>query len=168
MGFMQNNKNNSRHRPRHRNKNNARKSGQKRFSKKPLSGGKIIQKYDNLLEQHLQARRKYFEMFHRASDGNLRKLKKIFDESLENLRRFEEKLEDWQRETLEKKINAYKLDTIFSEAHNTGLQGEAPPNGPFKNPHITQEQLEREDFSRDTQESVGTMDDYLKYKDSRI
>ncbi len=166
-----NRNNNNRNRNRNRNRNQGGSTGgqrrppNKRFSKKPLSGGRIIQKYDNLQDQHLQARKKYFEMYHRIDDRGLEKLKRIFDETLDNLRRFEEKLEDWQKETLAKKIDAYKLDTIYSEGHETGLLGDNVPDGPFKNPHVTDAQINRDNYANDREETMGTIEDYEKYKD---
>jgi hypothetical protein len=149
-------------RRRHHNK----RKGGGRFQKKPLSGDRIITKYDNLLDQHLQARRKYYEMFHRSTGQALRKLKKNFDDSLINLRQFEEKLDEKQLETLKTKIEGYKLDTDYSDAH--GSETDPIPEGPFENPHLNQKQLDREDFSGDNEDSVGTMDDYQRYKDSLI
>lgn len=126
-------------------------------------------KYDNLLEQHLITRRKYFEYFNRVDDRQLKRLEKNFFASIEHLRRFENNLEPWQREALEKrKTERYRLDLTYS--NNRGLDTTTPPTvevapEDIQDPHFKDSQKEAyEAYREDTEESQGTYEDYLKMK----
>lgn len=126
-------------------------------------------KYDNLLEQHLITRKKYYEYFNRVDDRQLRKLEKNFYDSIEHLRRFEASLEPWQREALEKrKTERYRLDLTYS--NNRGwdplemTKVEVTPEE-IEDPHFKDSQKEAfEEYKDDTEESEGTFEDYLKLK----
>jgi hypothetical protein len=134
-----------------------------------LTTNQVLVKYDNLLEQHLITRRKYFEYFNRVDDRQLRKLEKNFFDSIEHLRRFEANLEPWQREALEKrKTERYRLDLTYS--NNRGWNPEEIAKADFQpdekeDPHFKESQKEAfEEYKDDTEESVGTFEDYLKLK----
>lgn len=138
-------------------------------SGKTLTSNQVLVKYDNLLEQHLVTRKKYFEYFNRVDERQLKKLEKNFFDSIEHLRRFEESLESWQREALEKrKTERYKLDLTYSQ--NRGWIPEemtkievAPTE--IEDPHFKESQkFAFEEYKDDTEESVGSIDDYLKLK----
>ncbi|HXH31056.1 MAG TPA: hypothetical protein VNJ01_09610 [Bacteriovoracaceae bacterium] len=126
-------------------------------------------KYDNLLEQHLITRRKYFEYFNRSDERQLYRLEKNFFDSIEHLRRFEASLETWQRETLEqRKTERYRLDLTYSG--NRGIDPveasvvEVLPED-IEDPHYKVTQKEAfEEYREDTEESVGSYEDYLKLK----
>jgi len=134
-----------------------------------LTTNQVLVKYDNLLEQHLMTRKKYFEYFNRVDERQLYKLEKNFFDSIEHLRRFEASLEPWQREALEKrKTERYKLDLTYS--NNRGLnpqeaaQLEVLPDE-IEDPHFKESQKEAfVEYQDDTEESVGTFEDYLKLK----
>lgn len=134
-----------------------------------LTSNQVLVKYDNLLEQHLITRRKYFEYFNRVDERQLRRLEKNFYASIEHLRRFEANLEPWQREALEKrKTERYKLDLTYSS--NRGWNPEEIIKQDFQpdeneDPHFKDSQKEAfEEYKEDTEESEGTFDDYLKLK----
>ncbi len=134
-----------------------------------LTSSQVLVKYDNLLEQHLITRKKYYEYFNRVDDRQLYKLEKNFYDSIEHLRRFEETLEPWQREALEKrKTERYKLDLTYS--NNRGWNPEEIAKAEFQpdeneDPHFKDSQKEAfEEYREDTEESVGTFEDYLKLK----
>jgi hypothetical protein len=134
-----------------------------------LTTNQVLVKYDNLLEQHLMTRKKYFEYFNRVDERQLYKLEKNFFDSIEHLRRFEDTLEPWQREALEKrKTERYKLDLTYS--NNRGLDPmeemrlEVSPEE-IEDPHFKETQKEAYlEYKEDTEESVGTFEDYLKLK----
>lgn len=134
-----------------------------------LTTNQVLVKYDNLLEQHLITRRKYYEYFNRVDERQLYKLEKNFFDSIEHLRRFEAGLEAWQREALEKrKTERYKLDLTYSS--NRGLDPaqeakvEVSPEE-VEDPHFKDSQKEAfEAYKDDTEESEGTYEDYLKLK----
>jgi hypothetical protein len=126
-------------------------------------------KYDNLLEQHLITRRKYYDYFNRVDERQLYRLEKNFFDSIEHLRRFEAGLEPWQREALEKrKTERYRIDSTYSE--NRGWDPlavqpiEVKPEE-IEDPHFKETQKEAfDEYRDDREESVGTFEDYLKLK----
>ncbi len=134
-----------------------------------LTTNQVLVKYDNLLEQHLITRRKYYEYFNRVDDRQLYKLEKNFFDSIEHLRRFEAGLEPWQREALEKrKTERYRLDLTYSD--NRGWNPEEIAQAGFEpdeneDPHFKESQKEAfQEYKEDDEESVGTFEDYLKLK----
>lgn len=152
-------------------RNRSHQSGSRNRSRsgRVLTTNQVLVKYDNLLEQHLITRRKYYEYFNRVDDRQLRKLEKNFFDSIEHLRRFESNLEPWQREALEKrKTERYKLDLTYSNNRNWNPEEIAKEHfAPDENedPHFKDSQKEAfEEYKDDTEESEGTYEDYLKLK----
>ena len=136
---------------------------------RPLTQNQVLVKYDNLLEQHLITRRKYFEYFNRSDERQLYRLEKNFFDSIEHLRRFEAGLEPWQREALEKhKTERYRPDLTYSL--NRGLDTSIPAPvevspDEIEDPHFKESQKEAYvEYKEDNEESVGTFEDYLKLK----
>ena len=122
----------------------------------------VWQKYDNLLERHLVSRRKYYDYFNRADPHKRIKMENNFYATLEHLRRFESSLSSQQKKWLEQKTNNLQPDIIYSKNH------EIPPHkstvDPSQaNPHLLSSQ-KQSDFSNDNEQSVGTMEDYMKLK----
>lgn len=151
-----------------RNRNQS-SSRHRRGSGRVLTTNQVLVKYDNLLEQHLITRRKYYEYFNRVDERQLYKLEKNFFDSIEHLRRFEASLEPWQREALEKrKTERYRPDLTYSM--NRGWNPEEIAKEHFEpdeneDPHFTDNQKEAfEAYRDDTEESVGSYEDYLKLK----
>ncbi len=132
-----------------------------------LTTNQVLVKYDNLLEQHLITRRKYYEYFNRVDERQLYKLEKNFFDSIEHLRRFESNLEPWQREALEKrKTERYRLDLTYTSNRGVSTEGqiEITPEE-IEDPHFTDDQKEAfEAYKDDTEESEGSYEDYLKMK----
>lgn len=95
-----------------------------RRTQKPLTPAKLAIKHENLLDQYVQARKKYFHLYGRNNTKQLGKSKKAYELALENLRRFESKLRDWQKEQLKEKIDFYPEDRQFSQTHSLEPQGE--------------------------------------------
>jgi len=136
---------------------------------RPLTSNQVLVKYDNLLEQHLITRRKYYEYFNRVDERQLRRLEKNFFASIEHLRRFESNLEPWQREVLEKrKTERYRPDLTYSSNRGIDPLEEAKvevSESEIEDPHFKDTQKEAfEAYKDDTEESVGTFEDYLKLK----
>lgn len=73
--FKSNNRNNKK--PNNR-PNNRKFSGSKGKSRRPktLTPARVIQKYQNLLEQYLIARKKFFEIFGRGKEKQIDKVEK--------------------------------------------------------------------------------------------
>lgn len=161
-------KNNSGENKTNSNNNKKRYQGNRNRRPKSLTPARILQKYDNLLEQYMVARKKFFEMFARAQGKQLDKIKNNYANSLKSLRDFESKLEDWQKEVLDKKVNQYKEDREFSSNHDLKPEGDIVSfTGEFEDPHLLSTQ-KASDWASDTEESSGTMEDYQKYKDSQV
>lgn len=153
------------------NRNRAHQGGSRNRSRsgRVLTTNQVLVKYDNLLEQHLITRRKYYEYFNRVDERQLYKLEKNFYDSIEHLRRFEANLEPWQREALEKrKTERYRLDLTYSNNREWNPEEIAKANfDPDENedPHFKESQKEAfEEYKEDTEESEGTYEDYLKLK----
>lgn len=153
------------------NRNRSHQGGSRSRSRsgRVLTTNQVLVKYDNLLEQHLITRRKYYEYFNRVDERQLIKLEKNFFDSIEHLRRFEANLEPWQREALEKrKTERYKLDLTYSKNRDwdpevIAKEGFAPDEN--EDPHFKDSQREAfEEYKEDTEESEGTYEDYLKLK----
>ena len=133
---------------------------------KSLTPSRIMQKYDNLMEQYITARGKFYNMFGRNSQKQLAKTEKNYQTSLHNLRKYEVTLqEDWQREVLQNKINGLPEDLQYSTEHNLDRKGDVVSHlGEFDDIHLLPDQ-KSENWSEDTEESQGTIEDYRRYKD---
>lgn len=134
-----------------------------------LTSNQVLVKYDNLLEQHLITRRKYYEYYNRVDERNLYRLEKNFFDSIEHLRRFEAGLEGWQREALEKrKTERYRIDSTYSDNRGLDPLAEQPIEvapEEIEDPHFKDTQKEAYlEYQDDTEESVGSIEDYLKLK----
>lgn len=125
---------------------------------------RIYEKYLNLLDQHLIARRKYHDLFYRADPGQKNKLERNFYNTLNDIREFESRLAPEARDLFEKRNNGLHPDNIYTTNHEIPTVGDNPPpeNEPA-DPHFLHSQ-KIADFKEDKEESVGTAEDYLKYK----
>lgn len=125
---------------------------------------RIYEKYLNLLDQHLIARRKYHDLFYRADPGQKNKLERNFYNTLNDIRDFESKLAPSARELFEKRNNGLSLDNVYTSNHEIPAVGDnPPPESEWSDPHFLHTQ-KIADFAQDKEESVGSIDDYLKYK----
>lgn len=138
----------------------------RRRSGRPLSPAQVVQKYLNLLEIHLTNRRKYWEDYDRDEGRHRKKLERNFFASIEQLRRFEEKLDGRQRAALLRHVERYNPDNTYSKNHELPFEAEfVATDGEFEDPHFTEEQIEAfKAYAQDREETQGTMDDYLAYK----
>lgn len=131
---------------------------------KALTPTRLLQKYDNLLEQYLITRKKYNDIYGRGKDKQLEKVYKNYQHALKCLRDFENGLLDWQKEVLKVKIDAYPADRQFTTEHNIEPKGdEVSFVGEFEDPHLLSTQKEHE-WTTDSEETQGTIDDYYQYK----
>jgi hypothetical protein len=128
-----------------------------------------VQKYLNLLEQHLTSRRKYFEDFDRDDGRHRKRLERNFFNTIEQLRAFESRLDARQKEALLNHVERYRKDHTYSSNHEISPEAEAvEPEGDFPDPHFTALQIEAfKLYAEDREESSGTMDDYEAYKASK-
>jgi len=159
-GNGQSSSSNRRRRPNNRRPNNRNKSGPKR-------GPGYLNKYDQLVEQHYRARKKYFEYYHRSGTRQLDKLEKAFYRSIEQLRTFEESLKPEQREALAEKLKLYPLDHDYSVVKDIAKEGIMEVSLDFnEEPHYLESQKSRDSYADDTEESSGSLEDYEAYKKS--
>jgi hypothetical protein len=130
----------------------------------PFNIERIYEKYLNLLDQHIIARRKYHDLFYRADPAQKNKLERNFYNTLNDLREFESKLAPDVQTLFEKRNNGYMPDRTYTSNHAISIEGDAVPSDlPPAEPHLLQSQI-KADYSGDEEESVGTAEDYLKYK----
>lgn len=136
---------------------------------KALTPAKVLMKYDNLMEQYILMRKKFFDLFGREKkEKQLEKVKRNYEKSLQDLRSYESRLNDWQKEVLDKKINAYPEDRHYTSTNNIEPVGDIVAfTGEFEDPHLLPTQ-KAENWAADTEESSGTIEDYEKYKSERI
>lgn len=102
-------------------------------------------------------------MFYRAEPAQKAKLERNFYNTLNDVREFENKLSPEARELFEKRNNGLRPDTIYTTNHQITEEVVVVPVEEVEDPHFLQSQ-KAADYSGDTEESVGTLDDYLKYK----
>lgn len=161
--FKSNNRNNKK--PNNR-PNNRKFSGSKGKSRRPktLTPARVIQKYQNLLEQYLIARKKFFEIFGRGKEKQIDKVEKNYKTALANLRNFEKNLIPWQKEVLDKKYNGLPEDRQYSTDNNLSPEGDTVSIIEEPSTIHTLESQANADYSNDTEESSGSMEDYYAYK----
>lgn len=161
--------NSSGNNPNSNNPNNSNKK--KNFFKRKTTTVKhsgidyITTKYLNLLDQHIQARRKYFENFDRVNNATLEKLEQNFIDSQKLFLTFKEKLNEEDRKNFEARYESIKPDTIYSSNHNLNDDSYKIPEEELviEDPHLLESQ-KRAAFSQDTEESMGSLEDYKSYK----
>ncbi len=125
---------------------------------------RVIVKYENLRGLHLEARKKYFELFDRADPRQKEKLERQFSQSAARLQEFETQLNPQEKALFDQHYNSYPKDLTYAE--NRQIEPEAPAvpiEGNFDDPHLLESQR-RAKFAGDTEESLGTFDDYKAYK----
>jgi hypothetical protein len=156
-------------RPHHHNRNRPRPENRSQGQPQQHGGGgfnfeRIYEKYLNLLDQHIVARRKYHDLFYRADPNQKIKLEKNFYNTLNDVREFENRLAPDVRDMFEKRNNGLRFDRTYTSNHEIPIEGDTVPDDlPPADPHFLQSQ-KNADYSHDTEESVGTAEDYLKYK----
>jgi hypothetical protein len=127
---------------------------------------RLVEKYINLLDQHLIARRKFHDLYFRAEDSQLNKLERNFYSTINDLRDFEEKIAPELKESFEKRINGLKPDLTYSANHQINPNDiSLPEKENIHDPHLLQSQI-KADFSSDAEESIGSIDDYNLYKNN--
>jgi len=138
--------------------------------RKPAEGGKkniygkekFINSYFSFYEQYLAARRKFFEAFGRGKAT--KKLKDNYYRGLDKLRKFEEALTPEQVEIFRKYFPKLNYETTYSENRGIDDVGKLEVlEGAAEDPHFLASQMQS-DYADDTEESVGTIDDYKTYK----
>ncbi|MBT3982523.1 MAG: hypothetical protein HOE90_14290 [Bacteriovoracaceae bacterium] len=126
----------------------------------------VYRKYINLLMAHLEARQKYYSFFDRADKQKRIKLEKNFYSTLRLMREFESSLSEQETQWLTGRTDQLKKDFTYSSNHELKPEvGEEPP-AKIVEPHYLTTQIEAvSQYKEDTEESVGTIDDYKKYKE---
>lgn len=125
---------------------------------------KFQRSYLNLLERHLEARKKYFELYHRADPKQLAKLERNFYRSLDELRDHESKVKPEFENKFKAMIDGLKVDNTYSENHELPFEAEVlVKEEEIEDPHLLPTQINHE-FKGDEEESVGSISDYKKYK----
>ncbi|MDH5580343.1 MAG: hypothetical protein OEY33_00410 [Bdellovibrionales bacterium] len=150
----------------HHNKNNRnrKRNNRGRYNKKGpylTPQERVFKKYMNLLDQHIEARRKYFELFFRADPNQKVKLEKIFNNTIEQVRNFENSLNEEEKKLLDLRINKYREDIDYTQNHS--LEENKAQYEQIEDPHLLPSQKTNE-FIEDTEESIGSIEDYHAYK----
>jgi hypothetical protein len=124
----------------------------------------IYIKYLTLMEHHLTARKKYFALFDRADPNQKAKLERNFTGSMAKVREFETALSEEDLERFKSKVNGLKFDSTYSDNHEIAFDAEPVSfeSDPAE-PHYLETQ-KSSNFSDDTEESSGSLEDYQVYK----
>ena len=158
------NKNQGSGKPNNPNQQNANSNPNQRQDNKMPLVDRIYEKYQNLLEQHLIARRKFHDLFYRADLPQKNKLERLFYSSIKEIRDFEARLNPVERELFEKRNNGLSLDLTYSSLNAEALEASSQPISlEPSDPHYMQSQ-KNASYSDDSEESVGCKADYEKYK----
>ena len=153
-------KNNHKNRPRRRRRNyNNRSSNNNSSSGSSIE--KLQKKYLLLVDSLKQKRAKYFDEFHHHDPNRVAKLRRTFEKASKELFEFEQSLSIEQRTEI---LTEKAPDQTYSTINGQSTLGENVPTDiePLE-PHLLKTQ-KSSDFSSDTEESVGTMEDYRSYK----
>lgn len=170
QGQRPNHNPNQHRKPQHNHNNRPRPQGQGGAHQHPNTNStgfnveRVYEKYLNLLDQHIIARRKYHDLFYRADPAQKNKLERNFYNTLNDIRDFESKLAPDVKVLFEKRNNGYQYDRTYTSNHEISIEGDpVPADLPPAEPHYLQSQIAA-DYKDDVEESVGTADDYLRYK----
>lgn len=145
--------------------NRNRRGGQKRQGPKLTGFDLVAANYDKILAEHLEARKRYFEMYYRAQPAQRDKLERVFYDSLDKLYNFAENVPAEHKEAFEQKINGLSFDRVYSERREIPADGQLEISGPedIEDPHYLESQ-KNANYKDDTEESYGSIEDYLAYK----
>lgn len=190
-------KNNNRYKNFNRNNNNSGGGGgNKQYnnrqdhyrnnrSERPIrrpSFEETIKKYESLLADHLQTRKRLYENFYRYDneafrpkgnrsrdnfDQQKRKLEEQFYQTLEQLNRFEKELSTEQVKALNIYKNIFPTDKVQTQINSTDDKLNIS-EAIYSDPHSLNAGSKERPFANDTTESVGTMSDYEHYRSSKV
>jgi len=167
------NRHNSSHRPK---KHSSRGGGNRRRRNfRPKTGEKKLPKDEYLRNKHLilfeaylAARAKLFDVSYKADPNQRRKLENNLANSLKQLRDFEAKIHSSEedKKLFYSQLQEKRLREDLTYSSLNGIEpvgrAEAEQETP-QDPHFLISQSES-NFSRDTEESIGNIEDYNKYK----
>ncbi|HLE11746.1 MAG: hypothetical protein A2504_15390 [Bdellovibrionales bacterium RIFOXYD12_FULL_39_22] len=125
----------------------------------------LARKYDFLLEQHINARKKFFEMYFRADKAQKIKLEKHLQSAREQLYNFDKEINYSTKKLLDKRNGAHPFIDTYAKEHGQVIShfSEDSLAERFTDPHRLPTQ-KNGTFKDDTEESVGTLEDYKKVK----
>lgn len=162
----QNQKHTSNNRNRRGRNNRRNRSNRKRN----IPTREVFSAYLEQLSRYLTARSQYFQAHRGVMNKKVRKAYDIYERALSSLRSFEGKLKPWQKEEFSKRKNSFPEDNEFSTKHPEAEQAqevssETDNQAIFYHELISQKES---NYSEDTEESSGTIEDYQKYKEQRL
>ena len=127
---------------------------------------KWFQEYEYLIKSHNESRKRYFDQFHRVDQYRRRRLELNFFRAAEKLRSFEERITAKQWAHIHaKKYKNYPQDITYSTNH--ALTTSEPVPQEFTDSMVRPDQLNRPRFGEDQEESVGSIEDYQKYRQEK-
>ena len=144
---------------RRRRSNNRRRRPQRNLTPEE----QFLRKYETFRKRHDDSRAEYFSLYHRVNDHKRRQLELKFFKAVEELREFEDGLTEEQNKLLDQyKFHNYKLDNTYSTNHEVSEY--STYDGTIEDSMMLESQRKRESFKEDTEESVGSLEDYKNYK----
>lgn len=127
----------------------------------------MMKSWHDLHTVYMRARHLYYINFDFVEPKRVKQLEKEFFKSMENLRTFEAKMNDTEKNYFKNRIQEYKLDRDYSlqlPVDNTNAP-ETEIKNSGENPHFPPNLQEiYSTYKKDTEISVGSMADYQQYK----
>lgn len=143
--------------PQRRRRNNRRKSPKIKLDP-------IFREYEKLREAMVQARIKYFDLFHTTNERLKNKIENNYFVAIKKLREFEQDLSLEDRHKFEAMYPSKPDDLTYTLNHNLkDIKVNSLEDNQIEDPHLLETQKQAK-FKEDEEESVGTMEDYLAYK----
>ncbi len=160
----------------HSNNNRQRKRKKKTHRSSSLSKGQssvsyknfnqYFSRYQQLMDIHLKARAEYYNFFYYSNDKERVRLERNFSSTMKNIREFEKQIHPEFKESFLKRIEGGHFDLTYSQNHRLTEQDiSRPQESDASDPHLLHTQQSKE-YINDTEESIGTMEEYKEFKES--
>ncbi len=156
-------KNYKNNRNKNRNFSKKKKFFRKNF-KKPEKSSSVMDHILELESRYMAARKKYYEKYHTPDLKQRDKLERDFVNTKKRLNDYIDNLKGEKKEEFLKIRKELNFDHTYAENHDLDPKEKDVDPTLGDDPHITHEQKQRKSYSDDTEESTGTMEDYLKLK----
>lgn len=147
-------------------------------NRSPQRPPSLTRQYYQLLDQHLKARKQFFEMYFRVDLHRLRRLEDEYHRTQRELVRFQYQLNDWERQKISAQVDYYPQDNDYSKSHPQEVQEFESRVDFLLDPvneerlpalfyHTETKQKERPSYQDDVEETTGTWEDYLHHAQAK-
>ncbi len=138
----------------------------------------VVRQYYQLLEDHMKARKNFYELYFRVDHNKLDKLEDDYHRTQLEMIKFEYRLSDWELQKLSHQVDFYPEDNDYSrtrpeeiEEYKKQVEFLLDEKNDERLPplfyHTETKQKSRNSYRDDREESKGTSEDYLSYIQSK-